>query len=319
MLASERTERLNNLGLLVYNQISEIMNKIILPIFCASLYLFSACEYLDYPSSPGPDYTRSAKQEINDQLDIFIESETNKDGDAHRQLFLSESSPINFVLKNYGNPFVFSLQRDSWIGFFLSWDYAYYPVYSEQSFFIEKGVAIEKNRFLGFKNEAEDIYGTDQFMFVKTSDDWKILDLSSVIINPDDTVDYQSLKLVNSSPDSIMHVFQTALKEGYQEDFLSSFISDSSPCVMINETFSGTFDNEAHTATAFYDTIDKEQFDFGAVEITIHDDLLAVAEQTYVVKLNGEIVDHGKILASLTGSPGQEWKISALVFTSYSN
>lgn len=293
------------------------VSVILIALFALSF--FSSCQLIDFE---GGGYGSTPDTATKNKLDLilkeFTRTEEVKDGEAHRDLFLSSFSQVNFVLKNYGFPMLIPFSRDQWIGYFTSWDYDYYPVYGNDKYYIERGVAINQHDFRGYKNEQEDIYGTDLFMFVDTQDGWKILSLSATVVNPDDSTDYSSLS-VNSLPDSAFMAFEKGINEKDSAAYESAFTSTNVPCFRIREKLKEAYSDDLHSASAFYgsipDNVSNLKIKLEDVNIDIHDQLTAVASSEYSITKDGIKVEKGKMLATMVATPDMGWKISSMVFS----
>lgn len=280
----------------------------------------SSCNLIDLDGGDShPGYDTVTKRELNKVREEFAKTEENKDGETHRELFLSMSSQLNFVLKNYGNPFLAGLSRDQWIGYFSSWDYEYFPVYSDINYYIENGVAIDQHHFQGYKNNTEDIYGSDLFMYVKTQDGWKILGVSSTITNPDDNTDYTFLSSISASPYEAFSSFENGFNERDSPDFESAFVSGNVSCFRFKNELREAYDDNLHSATAFYrsipDDIGKIKLKLTKLNIDVYDQLTAVAASHYTVSKGDVVLEKGTMLATLIATPDMGWKISSMVFS----
>lgn len=285
----------------------------------ASAFFFS-CEFIDFDGeNPAPNPNPATKDKIDHILEEFTISEEEKDGETHRKLFLSASSQVNFVLKNYGNPYLAPLTRDQWIGFFSSWDYDYYPVYTDHHCYIENGVAINRHFFQGYKNETEDIYGTDLFMFVDTQEGWKILNLSATVVNPDDHTDYPAISLGNTMPSDALDSFEKGFNEKDFPSFESAFTSSNASCFRIKNKLKEAYSDDEHSALAFYESIPANisglNIQLDQEDISVHDQMTAVASSTYTIRKGHLVLEQGKMLATLVATPDMGWKISAIVFS----
>lgn len=298
-----------------------IMKKatVFLMVVFASVFL-SSCEYIDIEGGePVPQPQRATKDKIDSLLEEFATTEENKDGEAHQELYLSASSQLNFVMKNYGNPFLAGLSRDQWIGYFSSWDYDYYPVYTNIEYYIEKGVAIDRHNFQGIKNEAEDIYGVDLFMYVNTRGDWKILNISSTIVNPDDHTDYSALSLGSSTPYEALESFEKGFNKRDFASFESAFTNTNAACFRIKNNLKEAYSADTHSASVFYESVPANvsglNINLEQVNIDVHDQMTAVASSSYTIRKDNTILEKGKMLATLVATPDMGWKINAMVFS----
>ena len=296
--------------------LSKNKNHYVVFLFFISSLLMS-CDYL--PGGGGGDHhDLIVKKEILAIQEEFIKSETNKDADAHRLLFISEASPVDFAFKNYGEPYIANLNREIWIQVFTGWDYEYYPEYFETEFFIEKGMAIDSHQFQGYKNEVSDLHGNDLFMYIETEAGWKLLGLTSTIINPDDITDYSTLDLVSANPNEVLTKFKTGFNEANSSVFETAFTSATTPCLRFNNKFKGAYSESSHTAATFFSDLtevsDAIKIDFNNVSIEIKDQLTAVVSASY--EINGEeFNEKGKMLAMLAATPDLGWKITAMAFS----
>lgn len=280
---------------------------------------FSSCELLDFehrgPHSKNPGNTI---KKINMVMEEFASTEENKDQEGHRALFVSPSSKVNFVFKNYNNPFFVELGKDTWIEIFSSWDYEYYPVYTNPDYYIEKGVAIDRHGFQGYKNGEKDIYGNDLFMYLETGKGWKILNISSTIVNPDDQSDYTA-SIISSSPSIALEAFKKGFNERDADLFNSAFTNLDASCLRFRNKFRKAYSNELHSAQAFYNSmpenVDGLNIDLIELNIDTHDQLTAVASSEYRIEKDGYLVEKGTLLATLVATPELGWKISSMALS----
>ncbi len=258
------------------------------------------------------------KEALNQILVDFAVTEEEKNAEAHGALYLSENAMVNFVLKSNGNPSVASLTRDQWIGFFTSWDYEYFPVYSDINFSIEKGLAADSHLFQGFRDGNEDLFGNDLFVYVNTPEGWKIVSLSSTITAPDDTTDYSDLE-IEASTHTVFENFKTAFDARSETEFTSLFSTPTAPCFRFKKVFSETYDTNAHTAGVFLDQLNglpsTIKIDFQRLKIEVKDQYTALASATYTISKRAKKLEKGRLLTTLVGTPSDGWKISAMLFS----
>lgn len=297
------------------------MKKATVFLFTLGIFAFiTSCELIDFENSgPHSKNPTATKTKINKILEEFTKTEENKDKEGHRALFVSPSSKLNFVFKNNNNPFLVELERDIWIEVFSGWDYDYYPVYSNIEYYVGQGVAIDRHDFQGYKNGEKDIYGTDLFMYLETEKGWKILNVSSTIVNPDDQTDYASLSVVNSSPKVALESFERGFNERDSVLFGNAFTSLKSSCLRIQHKLRDAYSDELHSAHAFYKSMPEDiqgvKLELENPEIDIHDQLTAVASSEYSIQKDGVVLEKGKILATLVATPESGWKISSMALS----
>ncbi|WP_340202450.1 hypothetical protein [Ascidiimonas sp. W6] len=280
------------------------------------ILLFTSC-INDFSGSTQPK--DETIDRLNEILVDFGVTEEEKDAEGHAALYLSESSTINFVLKNYGAPNILSLTRDQWIGFFTSWDYEYFPIYSGINFVVKKGMAADSHSFQGFRDGEPDLFGNDIFVYIQTPDDWKILNLSSTVTFPDDTTNYENLGPIEEVPETVFYNFEQAFKDNNLELFESLFVSNTAPCFRFKTLFQDQYSNEKHSAAAFFETLDTSnsnlQIDFKNFKIDIEDQFTALLSAKYTIKKDGLFLEKGQILSTLVATPDQGWKISTVLFS----
>lgn len=265
------------------------------------------------PGSPASD-----KKAIQEVVAEFAKTEAAKNGDAHRELYLSASSRLNFFQKNYGSPFLASLSRDEWIGYFMSWSYDYYPEYYNQKFYPSQGMAIESHSFQGYRDSIPDIYGTDLFMYVATADGWKLVNVTSTVINPDDATDYSTVESIDANPEVVLSAFEEGLNTQDKAAFEATFMSISTPCFRFKGIFETAYADDQHSADAFYDAFADHSglvFQLKGVQVTVYDQLVAVAKSNYIIKKDGLIIESGEMLATLGATPDMGWKITGLALS----
>lgn len=296
------------------------MKKSVLFLFSllVSTY-FSSCELVDFEKGAGhPKKSGSTITKINKVMEEFVTTEGNKDQEGHRALYVSPSSKLNFVFKNYNNPFLVELERDVWIHVFSSWDYEYYPVYSNTKFYIEQGVVIDRHDFQGYRDGVKDIFGNDLFMYLETEEGWKILNISSTIVNPDDETDYSG-SIISTSPSTALEAFQTGFNERDSALFKSAFTNVNASCVRFRDKFLEDYSNELHSSQAFYSSLpegmDGLKLELTRLKIDTHDQLTAVATSEYNITKDGYPIEKGKVLATLIATPEQGWKISSMALS----
>lgn len=281
----------------------------------ALLILHTGCVN-DYLGS-GPS-KKETKEELQQLLVDFAVTEEDKNAEGHAALYLSENSTVNFVLKSNGSPAIATLTRDQWIGFFTSWDYDYFPVYSDIEFSIEKGLAADSHLFQGFRDGNEDLFGNDLFVYVHTPEGWKIVSLSSTITAPDDTTDYSDLE-IEASTQVIFQDFKTAFDSRAATDFTSLFSTPTAPCFRFKKVFSETYDANTHTAGVFLEQLNglpsNIKIDFQRLNIDVKDQYTALASASYTISKGAKKLEKGRLLTTLVGTPSEGWKISAMVFS----
>lgn len=262
---------------------------------------------------------KNLKNEVDALMEEFASTEENKDAEGHRKLFLSGSSRLNFLLKNYGSPYLVSLSREEWIGFFTSWDYDYYPVYSDIEYYFGNAMAVDKHLFQGFKNNDPDISGVDLFMYIKTPDGLKLVNVSSIILNPDDQFDYESLDPIATSPEVALSSFIEGTNNKDQGKFESAFHSNAVPCFRFKNTFNEEYDDSKHSSSAFFNTIPEElnglKINLSHLRVDISDKWAAVAKSDYSIKSGGKVVETGEMLATIVATREGGWKITGLMLS----
>ncbi|MEO0527364.1 MAG: hypothetical protein AAFZ89_09065 [Bacteroidota bacterium] len=267
----------------------------------------------------GPRKQKETREALGKILQDFVITEEAKDGANHSQLYVSNGSTVNFVLKSNGNPVITNLTRDQWIGFFTSWDYEYFPVYSDIDFTIKRGMALDSHLFQGFRDGQPDLFGNDIFLYVKTPDGWKIVSLSSTITAPDDTTDYDAIGPLEASPYMVFDHFTRTMEQQDFEAFTGLFINETAPCFRFQKEFDVPYSQDAHTASAFFrETQEKTPggtINFQALKIEIKDQYTAQVSSSYNLKNDYGIVEKGEILATLAGTPTDGWKITAMLFS----
>ncbi len=291
--------------------------KVTLHVFVLSiLFLNSSCirDYLGNTPSE-----KEARADLEQILSDFAITEEEKNATAHAELFLSEGSTVNFVLKNNANPSIATLTRDQWIGFFTSWDYEYFPVYSNIDFSIKRGLAANSHLFQGFRDGHPDLFGNDLFLYVNTPNGWKIVSLSSTITAPDDETDYDGLGIEGISPYEIFNRFRIAFDENDQEALTTLFVNSTAPCFRFKKAFSENFDTNRHTAGVFLNQLGSLDTNvhivFDRLNIDIKDQYTSLASASYTISNGHKKLEKGRLLATLVGTPEQGWKLSAIVFS----
>ncbi len=292
-----------------------MIRNIHFPIAITFLIWLTGC-IADYKGG-GPSKTET-RSELRQLLSEFAVSEEEKNAEAHRALYLSDAATVNFVLKNNGSPNTATLTRDQWIGFFTSWDYEYFPVYSDIEFTIKKGMALDSHLFQGFRDGEEDLFGNDLFMYVNTNEGWKIVSLSATITAPDDPTDYTDLQ-IGSNPETLFKELKNAFDSKDQDAFDQSFIAPNAPCFRFKNRFTENFTANAHTAGVFLHQLDgidaNAQIDFSNIKLSIKDGYTARASASYTIALGRRTIEKGNLLATFIGTLEQGWKLSAMVFS----
>ncbi|MHA7060162.1 hypothetical protein ACWGOQ_0023245 [Aquimarina sp. M1] len=290
--------------------------KRFIPVFLfLSIPMFITSCYDDF--SGGVYQHIETKKHLLNVLKDFAISEKEKDADAHRDLFLSSSSSVNFVLKNNGNPNLVSLSRDQWIGFFTSWDYEYFAEYSDVKFYIEDGIALDSHHFQGVRDGIDDLYGNDIFLYVKTPAGWKIVTLSSTIVAPDDTTDYSVVPIIEESPEQLLFDFEEYYNQQKESEFKSLFLSELTSCFIVDEVFEDTYSDEVHSVNGFFnEVIAGQKIVFSHTKTKIKDQFTGVISSSYkIIDETGQIIEKGKMLSALAGTPNNGWKIAGMVFS----
>ncbi|MGB7395947.1 MAG: hypothetical protein WA913_16290 [Pricia sp.] len=281
--------------------------------------LLSASCIKDYIG--GPKAYKEDKKELKDVLQDFAFTEEEKDAEGHAALYLSPFSTTNFVQKNFGSPFAVSLTLDQWIGFFTSWDYEYFPVYSDIKFMIKSGMAIDSHQFQGFRDGEPDLFGHDFFVYIDTPDGWKIVSLTSTVTQPDDTTDYNSVEPVSGNPEAVFGNFEDSFGAVDGDTFQSLFISGTAPCIRFKKSFTAAYSDEVDSATGFFAQLPGAnsglEMDFDHIDVRIKDGYVAVASATYTMRDNGKLVEKGRMMATLAGTPPEGWRITAALFSVY--
>ncbi len=284
--------------------------------FAIAFLIFNTGCVNDYLGS-GPS-KEETKEELQQLLVDFAVTEEEKNAEGHAALYVSENSMVNFVLKSSGSPVIFTLTRDEWIGFFTSWDYEYFPVYSDIDFSIEKGLAASSHQFQAFRDGNEDLFGNDLFLYLNTPDGWKIISNSSTITTPDDTTDYSGLE-IEASTHAVFQDFKTAFDSRAETDFTSLFSTPTAPCFRFKKVFSETYDVNAHTAGVFLEQLNglpsNIKIDFQRLKIDVKDQYTALASASYTISKGAKKLEKGRLLTTLVGTPNEGWKISAMVFS----
>lgn len=258
------------------------------------------------------------KKELIKVLRDFAVSEKEKDADTHRELFLSGSSSVNFVLKNEGNPNIASLSRDQWIGFFTSWEYEYFAEYSDIKFYIEDGIAIDSHIFQGVRDGANDLYGNDLFLYVKTPSKWKIVALASTVVTPDDTTDYEMVPDIEESAEQLLLNFEKHYNQQNESEFIGLFLNELTSCFTVDEVFEDTYSDDVHSAKGFFnEAVSGRGIVFSDTKTEIKDQFTAVISSSYKIidETTGHIKEQGKMLSTLAGTPSNGWKIAGMVFS----
>lgn len=299
-----------------------MMQKFTTPVlFLILIVLSTSCSHSPFEDvrPTGKSNEKKTSKYLLEILDEFAETEENKDAEGHRLLYVSGSSTLNFVLKNYGTPVIASLKRDEWIGYFSSWDYEYFPEYKDIKFYIEKGMAIDSHKFQGYKDGQPDIYGTDLFMYIETQKGWKLLTVASAITYPDDEIDYGAMELIASTPEEAFFSFESGLNNQERTTYEKAFLNPSSPCFRMKNKFMEDYSDDSHSASAFYDAVPENMaglnMDLQGLKIDVYEQLTAVASSSYTIKNAEFSVEKGEMLASLVATPDQGWKITSMVFS----
>ena len=268
---------------------------------------------------PTPDDPADIEVQLRALVDGFRETLANKNGAAHATLFLSPSSQLNLPQKNYGDPVFLNLSLATWISAFTGWDFDYYTEYTNDVFTIKNGVAIETVDFEGFQDNVRVRYGMDQFMHINTSEGWKILNISSTIVNADDETDYSLLPAIINTPNDIFDTLSLGLNERNTDTFGDAFLTAGAACLSINNQFDGEYDSSLHSANAYYQSFEtlgsNVQIGFANLSFEINDQLTAVATGDYSITQGDSVLEQGELLGNMVATPTIGWKISSLVFT----
>ncbi len=285
--------------------------------FICCLWLTATLVSCGYFHEVKPAYSERVKKEVSKEIAAFRQSEEEKNAETHRALYLSDQSALNLVLKQYGNPFIVSLPRDQWIGFFTSWDYAYYPVYTNQVFYVGNGMTINHHPFQGYKNEKPDIYGEDLFTYVQTANGWKLVNVTATIVNPDDTTNYKSKVWVSQNPAQVLVDVEKGVTTANWKLFSAAFLQEGVPCFQFTDVFTEPYETGKHSAKSFFDllTSGNREMNLRHTKVTIHDQLTAHASADYVIHVQGKVETKGEMLATLAATPNAGWKITSMMYS----
>lgn len=304
--------------LMLDNQFFQQFKSIVMTVkFFAGIALFVSTQFVSClrqdADSPKP-HTERDKKEIQQIIEVFRTTLKTKDTTLHKSLYVSSLSPINFNLKNQGNPFIFSLITSSWGDFYATIP-DYYADYSTPTITVQNGVGISNHHFESYKSGVVDHRGNDMFMYIKTALGFKILSINSTLVAGTDLTDYSSL-YVSGNPKDPFNVFTNALNTRDYMAYAKAFLNEAVPCFAFKKQLNSVYSDAEHNSKAFFEALPiGATITITDLKTTVRDQLTAEAVAEFYINRNGKVLERGTLMATVIATKDMPWKISTLVFS----
>lgn len=264
-------------------------------------------------SAPAPDLTADLA-ELEDLYEKFELYVREKNGPGLRSIMLHNLFPLYITGKEPGGIVHFVLNGLQFEQYNLGNPNLHELRISNTEFFIYNGFAVSWADYDEYENSNPIGKGVDLFYYIKTAEGWKLATTNNTYILTGDNTDYEATQPMTTIPISKVQEMVNAFNEEDKDTFLSAFATKA-PFIVLSGALGEDYSNDIHTASAFIDCALNDANDFklsiSNETIEIQDQFLAKVEADYSLSVESGVIESGKMVLTLIGTPQGGWKISA--------
>ncbi len=259
---------------------------------------------------------KKIKNELYKVYKAFNESINTKEADKHRDLFLYDTAPVNSLPINANGVMdYYGSNVNAWISYFSKPDFDYEVKMSDVKFeILNESFAVSEAHFEEHRSGEMATSGKDIFVYVKTTDGWKIAIMHNTLRHANDSTNFSEPFKFNNDPIELPGKLREKLNDKDKFGFAGLFHSGLGQYFTVKDEF-GKFNYAYNTVAGVTDNLTRTpatfNFKYSNISTKTYDNYIAIITLDYEVLINGKDKKSGNKVLICYATTYAGWKISS--------